>query len=78
MSERIKVWRAWDHQWVADCDEHGEVHWGGRWIDAMVVAWGHLAMHHERPALRLVIPERGGMVEHGDTRKWLLTTGPAQ
>lgn len=50
---RMKVWRAWDHEWVAECNEHGELHWGGRWMDAMVVAWGHP---------QVAVDERGGEV----------------
>lgn len=42
----VKVWRAWDNEWVADCFAHGELHWGGSWADAMTIAQLHFAIHH--------------------------------
>lgn len=78
MSEqvRIRVWRAWDDEWAAECDEHAEIHWGHRWSNAMEAAWGHIAMQHPRRPLRLVIPDPiPGQIDRWDTTRWLLTNG---
>lgn len=75
---RLYVFRAWDKEWSAECNACGEVHWGGGWMNAMVAAWGHLAMSHARPPLRLVIPEQPGQIGEWDTSKWFLTNGAVQ